>query len=236
MAKPIVWPVATMLLGIGLFASLPSIGVEMMDQYVPVTQGALMAGIAVGAALIGAAIARRSAWIFSGVATLAGTVVGMVVLSTQVVAVAAPWGDEMLPRGSEGQVPESFRLSAEMQKADLLLLEKGTRAARNGSPLLAPEGGYLVPTRLSAETTRAYSSPLRYTSAQNSDVAPVWSTMLVWQHKAYTETQKWATVPTADSSGAWVRRGLSTSVIGLVLAIGANLLALLSRTLFGAPR
>ena len=229
-------PRLTMLLGIALFPSLSlnSIGLTTDAYAVGPLSGSFLFYGTLGLALGGAFFARRPLWRLSALVALVGTLASLLLLSREIVIVATPWGAEMESREVIGAYPAYYRRTADAQTTDLYLLKRGVTAVKAGHPLPAPEGGYLVPRRV--EARQDYDSPYRFASSPTPDVGEAWDDAFRRQSRALAETRLRERLPMVDSRLGWFKQGFGTLLLTLVVALLANLAALLGRALRGDAR
>ena len=233
----------TMLLGIAIFPSLSSIGLEMSAYATGPLSGSFLLYSTLALALGGAFFARRPSWRLSVLVALLGTLASLFLLSREIVIVATPWGAEMQPREAIGAYPAYYARLAKSQATDLRLIDAGARAAKTGHPLPAPEGGYLVPKRVEASQgddsphpTQGYDSPYRFAASPTPDVGEAWNEAFRRQSRALAETRLQERLPMVDSPVGWLQQGFGTLLVTLVLGFSANLAALLGRAVLGAAR
>lgn len=231
-----------MLLGIAIFPSLSSIGLEMSAYATGPLSGSFLLYSTLALALGGAFFARRPSWRLSVLVALVGTLASLFLLSREIVIVATPWGAEMESREVIGAYPAYYARLAKSQATDLRLIGAGAKAAKSGHPLPAPEGGYLVPKRVEANQgddsphpTPGYDSPYRFAASPSPDVGEAWDDAFRRQSRALAETRLREGLPMVDSRLEWFKQGFGTLLVTLVVALIANATALIGRVL-GGPR
>lgn len=223
------WPRRAMLFGVGAFPLLGGIGWSG-NWLLPFNAAILLV---VGLAFGGAFLSRHPAWGLSALLATVVTLASLGLLAQQVMLVKTPGGYRMEFRMFADGVRGLDVRNARVQQVDLDLLRRGTLAVSAGSPLLAPEGGYLVPRRIEPYF---FESPFRYVASSSPNVGARWRDALAWQTREAALRRDQTPAVWRDSPKIWTLYGGAMLLAALALALLANLAALLGRAVLGAAR